>query len=148
MLGKDVANADTLLVLLTFNIRYDTGVFPWEGHRIQLPGCYLGLALTGARPAEFVDGETKTGKDEYTKEILSQIAAMSIPCDEDEAPDKDSRLLESMILQELEGRGRPKALCYEDISLMIVCHPETGEDILAMYVKLSHHKGMDNKPRP
>ena len=34
ILGKDVANVDTLLVLLTFNIRYDTGVFPWERHRI------------------------------------------------------------------------------------------------------------------
>lgn len=148
ILGKDVANVDTLLVLLTFNIRYDTGVFPWEGHRIQLPGCYLGLACTGARPAEFVDGETKTGKDEYTKELLSQIAATSIPSDEDEAPDKDSRLLEKMILQEYEGRGRPKALCYEDILLMVVRHPETGEDVLAMYIRLAHHKGMDNKPKP
>ncbi|EAQ91198.1 predicted protein [Chaetomium globosum CBS 148.51] len=145
---KDVANVDALLVLVTFNIRYDTAIFPWERHRIQLPGCYLGLAFTGARPAEFVDGETKTGKDEYTKEILSQIAATSIPSDEDEAPDEDSRLLEKMILQELGDRGRPKALCYEDVLLMIVCHPETGEDMLVMYIRLAHHKGMDNKPKP
>ncbi|KAK0716871.1 hypothetical protein B0T26DRAFT_268683 [Lasiosphaeria miniovina] len=49
--GKDVANADTLLVLLTFNIKFDTGIFSCEGHRAQLPGCYLGLAFTGARLA-------------------------------------------------------------------------------------------------
>lgn len=52
-----------------------------------------------------------------------------------------------MILQELEGRGRPKALYYEDILLMIVRHPETSEDILAIYVKLAYYKGIDNKPR-
>lgn len=67
ILGKDVANVDTLLALLTFNIQYDTNVFPWEGHRIQLPGCYLGLAFTGVRPAEFIDGETKRGNHKYIK---------------------------------------------------------------------------------
>ncbi|KAK4158599.1 FluG domain-containing protein [Cladorrhinum sp. PSN259] len=126
--GKDVANADTLMVLQTFNIKYDTGIFSWERHRIQLSGCYLGLAFTGARPAEFVDGERKSGNNEYN--------------------DKHSSLLEELISQESSSRGRPKALCYEDILLMIVRHPETGEDGLAMSIKLSHHKGADNKPKP
>ena len=146
-LGKDVANADSLLVLLTFNIRYDTSIFSWEGHRVQLPGCYLGLAFTGARPAEFVDREKKGDDDECLKEIFSQNVIGSIPDDEDKAPDEHSRLLEEMISQEHEGRGRPKALCYEDILLMVVCHPETGEDVLAMSIRLAHHKGMENKPK-
>ncbi|KAK3693261.1 hypothetical protein B0T22DRAFT_496122 [Podospora appendiculata] len=104
--GKYVTNADTLLVLLTFNIRYDTSIFPWEGHRVQLPGCYLGLAFTGARPAEFVDREKRN-------------AIRSIPDDENKAPNEHSRLLEDMISQEYEVRGRPEALCYEDILLMV-----------------------------
>ncbi|KAK0655508.1 hypothetical protein B0T16DRAFT_13239 [Cercophora newfieldiana] len=61
--GKDVANSDTLLALLTFNIKHDTGIFPSEKHRVQLPGCYLGLAFTGARAAEFVDGEKRSSQD-------------------------------------------------------------------------------------
>lgn len=127
ILGKDVANADTLLVLLTFNIRYDTGIFSWERHRVQLPGCYLGLAFTGARPAEFVDREKKG--DEYLKEIF-QAVTRNIPDDEDKAPDEHSRLLEEIISQEYESRGRPKALCYEDILLMVVRHPETARTFL------------------
>ncbi len=132
--------------MLTFNIRYDTGIFSWEGHRVQLPGCYLGLAFTGARPAEFVDREKK-GDDEECLEIFQNVMK-SIPHDEDEASKKHSRLLEEMISQEYEGRGRPKALCYEDILLMVTCYPETGEDTLVMYIRLAHHKGVDNKPKP
>ncbi|KAK4151935.1 hypothetical protein C8A00DRAFT_44942 [Chaetomidium leptoderma] len=147
-LGKDVANADTLLVLLTFNIRYDTGIFPWERHRVQLPGCYLGLAFTGARPAEFVDREKRSDDDECLAELFSYAAIRSTSSDEDKAPDEHSRVLEEMISQEYEGRGRPKALCYEDIQLMVVRHPETGEDVLAMSIRLAHHKGVDNKPKP
>jgi hypothetical protein len=146
--GKDVANADTLLVLQTFNIKYDTGIFSWEGHRVQLSGCYLGLAFTGARPAEFVDGEKKSGDDGCLEELFPRHATGSAPNDEDKAPDEHSRLLEEMISQECESRGRPKALCYEDIRMMVVCHPETGEDGLAMSIRLAHHKGADNKPRP
>ncbi|KAK4148342.1 hypothetical protein C8A00DRAFT_19818, partial [Chaetomidium leptoderma] len=92
ILGKDVANVDTLLVLLTFNIRYDTGMFSWERHRVQLPGCYLGLAFTGARPAEFVDGEKTSGNDGCLEELFPQNATGSTPSDEDKAPDEHSRL--------------------------------------------------------
>ncbi|KAK4107064.1 hypothetical protein N656DRAFT_840631 [Canariomyces notabilis] len=146
--GKDVANADTLLVMQTFNIKYDTGIFSWERHRIQLLGCYLGLAFTGARPAEFVDGERKSGKDGSLEELFPGQATGSVPSDEDKAPDEHSRLLEEIMLQEYKRRGRPKALCYEDIQLMVVRHPETGEDALAMAIRLAHHKGADNKPKP
>jgi len=34
--GKLVLGTDDLLALLTFNLAYDTGVFPVEAHRIQL----------------------------------------------------------------------------------------------------------------
>ncbi|RYO87789.1 hypothetical protein DL766_004613 [Monosporascus sp. MC13-8B] len=146
--GKDVASSDTLLVLLTFNIKYDTGIFRSEKHRIYLPGCYLGLAFTGARPAEFVDGERKSGKDGCLEELFPQHAPRSTPSDEDEATDENPRLLAEMILQECESCGRPKALCYEDMQLMVVRHPETGEDVLAMSIRLAHHKGENNKPQP
>ncbi|KAK4198138.1 hypothetical protein QBC40DRAFT_230740 [Triangularia verruculosa] len=144
--GKDVANADTLLVLQTFNIKYDTGIFSWERHRIQLSGCYLGLAFTGARPAEFVDGERKSGNDRCLEELFPRHDTGSAPNDEDN--DRHFRLLEELILQERSSRGRSKALCYEDILLMMVRHPETGKDSLAMSIKLAHHKGADNKPKP
>lgn len=68
--------------------------------------------------------------------------------DSEECDDEKSRLLEGMITQETEGRGRPKALCYEDVSLIVVRHPDTGQDVLAMAIKFIHHKGADNKPKP
>ena len=139
-LGKDVANVDTLLVLLTFNIQYDTSIFPLEGHRVQLPGCYLSLAFTGGRPAKFVDREKRSDDDECLKELFSYISTRSTSSDEDKAPDEHSRLLEEMISQEYKDRGRPKALCYEDIQLMVVRHPETGEEGLAMAICISHRR--------
>lgn len=145
--------SDDLLALLTFNIAYDDGIFPLERHRIGLAGIYLGLAYTGARPAEFVDGEKKKPKDGTYEELFGTkglIAGRDGLGDkeDDEPPDEHSRLLEDMLTQETEGRGRPKALCYEDILLMVVRHPETGEDVLAMAIKFIHHKGSDNKPKP
>ena len=64
-----------------------------------------------------------------------------------EAQDEHSSLLEDLLCQETISRGRPKALCYEDILLMVVRHPETGKDVLAIVVKFIHHKGADNKPK-
>ncbi|KAL2140541.1 hypothetical protein VTI28DRAFT_3659 [Corynascus sepedonium] len=58
--GKDVANSDTLLVLQIFSIKFDTSIFPWEMHRIQPSGFYLGLAFMGTLLAEFLDGKRKT----------------------------------------------------------------------------------------
>ena len=144
--GKDVADAGDLLTLLTFNIAFDTGVFSGERHRIQLSGCYLALALTGARPAEFVDGEKKSRKDGCWEELFGPPVGGS--SSDDEALDDSSRVLENILSQETVSRGRPKSLCYEDILLMVVRHPETGEDVLAMSIKLIHHKGADNKPKP
>jgi hypothetical protein len=138
----------SLLSLQTFNIAYDTGIFPRERHRIQLSGCYLILACTGARPAEVVDNEKKKCKDGCLEELFGpKVIGTSTSDDGDEALDDNSRLLEDLS-QETVARGRPKALCYEDILLMVVRHPETGEDVLAMSIKFIHHKGADNNPKP
>jgi hypothetical protein len=143
--GKDVADAGDLLALQTFNFAFDTGVFALERHRIQLSACYLILAYTGARPAEIVNGEKKKPKDGSWEELFGPkaIEGTSKGDGHDEAG-----LLEKLISQQTTNRGRPKALCYEDILLMVVRHPETGRDVLMMSIKFSHHKGADNKPKP
>ncbi|GAB1319958.1 hypothetical protein MFIFM68171_10168 [Madurella fahalii] len=123
--GKPVASVDSLLSLLIFNIAFHTTVFPFEGHRIPLACYYAFLAYTGARPAEIVNNEPSKPKDGAWEELYDRKA----------------------IRNETLGRGRPKALCYEDILLMVVHHPETGKDILAMAVKFIHHKGADSKPK-
>ncbi|KAF8514103.1 hypothetical protein BU17DRAFT_94798 [Hysterangium stoloniferum] len=43
---------------------------------------------------------------------------------------------------------RPNALCYEDITLFVCRHPDTGEHCLGMAIKFTHHKGHDNKLKP
>ncbi|TIC97035.1 hypothetical protein CH35J_007397 [Colletotrichum higginsianum] len=143
--GKPVLGADNLQAILTFNIAYDTGIFPSERQRPQLAGCYQLLYYTGARPAEIVHAERKTPKDGCTDEIfkLKGVKSINHEC----GKDNDS-LLDRLLLQETAGRGRPKALCYEDILMMIVRHPVTGRAVPAMAVKFIHHKGADNKPRP
>ncbi|KAK4443569.1 hypothetical protein QBC34DRAFT_488318 [Podospora aff. communis PSN243] len=120
--GKPLLGTDDLLALLTFNLAYDTGVVPLEAHRVQLSGAYLGLAYTGAQPAEIVDNEKSRPNDGSWEEIFGP--------------------------NQTTGRGRPKALCYEDVLLMVVRHPDTGTDVLAMSIKFIHHKGADNKPKP
>ncbi|KAK4443297.1 hypothetical protein QBC34DRAFT_430912, partial [Podospora aff. communis PSN243] len=68
--GKPVLGTDDLLALLTFNLAYNTGVFPLEAHRIQLSSAYLALTYTGARPAEIVDNEKSKPKDGSWEEIF------------------------------------------------------------------------------
>ncbi len=41
------------------------------------------------------------------------------------------------------------ALCYEDVRLLVVQNPVAGErNVLAMEVRLAHHKGAKRKPKP
>jgi hypothetical protein len=87
-----------------------------------------------------VDNEKQPPKDGSLEEIFEQ--------EDDEAPDEKFRLLSDILSQAVRNNGRPKALCYEDLLLAAVCHPETGRDVLVMAVKLVHHKGKDRKPRP
>ncbi|KAF1738490.1 hypothetical protein CRV24_000416 [Beauveria bassiana] len=148
--GKPVLNVDSLRVILTFNIAYDTSVFSLGRHRIQLTGCYQLLCYTGARPAELVDNERKGPKDGSREILFGQKVIQEADSDgsADRMLDKQSKELNKMLLRETIKRGRPKALCYEDILLMLVRHPATGKPVLAMAIKFIHHKGADNKPKP
>jgi hypothetical protein len=91
--GKDVGDSGDLLALQTFNIAYDTGIFPLERHRLQLSACYLILACTGARPAEVVDNE-KTKQFGHLGELFEPEAVEA-------GLDNGSRLSQV-------ARGRPK----------------------------------------
>ncbi|KAK1973409.1 FluG domain-containing protein [Colletotrichum cereale] len=157
--GKPVLGANDLLTILVFNIAYDDGVFPSERQRLHLAGCYQLLCYTGARPAELVDAEKQKPKDGCTDESFRRKALGSTDSDFGEdaenvghdnllPKDGESLPLGRLLLQETAGRGRPKALCYEDILMMIVRHPVTGQPVPAMAVKFIHHKGADNKPKP
>jgi hypothetical protein len=68
--------------------------------------------------------------------------------DGEKLSDEEAKMVGEMLSTETLGRGRPKALCYEDILLMVVRHPVMDEDVLVMAVKFIHHKGADNKPKP
>ena len=143
--GKQVADSGDLLAMLVFNMAYDTGIFPSERYRVQLSGCYLLLAYTGCRPAEIVDGEKKKPKDDSLEQIFGAKSLLGAVVTLDL---EDENVLEQLLSQETVGRGRPKALCYEDINVMVVRHPDTGRDVLAMAIKFIHHKGADNRPKP
>jgi hypothetical protein len=140
-----------MFALLTFNVAYDMGIFPLERRRVQLHGILLLLAYTGGRPAEFVGNESKPPKEAEEifgpKAILNRARNDGDSADDD-PPDEKSGILENLLSQAVTSRGRPKALCYEDVLLSIVRHPETGKDVPVMAVKLVHHKGADRRPKP
>ncbi|KAL8405658.1 hypothetical protein RB596_004496 [Gaeumannomyces avenae] len=155
--GKPVVSVAELRVILTFNIAYDTGIFPGERHRINLAGCYVIQCYTGARPAELVHNERP--KPKIVKELFGSKVVLSSSADQGESEgrcdesddatlDEESRRVNELLSAETKERGRPKALCYEDISLMIVRHPITRLATPAMAIKFVHHKGSDNRPKP
>ena len=146
--GKPVLNSDDLLILQVFNVAYDPGIFPTERHRVQLLGIYLGLAYTGARPGELVNNEKARPKDGSWEDLFPSRGPDDLCGEDEQVLDEDSRILEGILTRENTDRGRPKALCYEDINLMVIRHPENGLDVLAMSVKFVHHKGADHKPKP
>jgi hypothetical protein len=147
--GKPIMGTNGLYSLLAFNIGYDTKTFPAEGHRVQLAGCWILLACTGARPAEIVDSERKPPKDGSHEELWShKLVEDANEGDNNITDDNESRVLEKILCRETVGRGRPKALCYEDIKLMVVRHPETRQHVFCMAIKFIHHKGADKKPKP
>lgn len=117
--------------MLTFNSRYDTGIFSWEGRRVQLSGCHLGLAFTGARPAE--------------SEIFNVMK--SISHEEYEVSGKHSRLLEE-ISQEYEGRGRPRGALLRGHSADGRMPSGNQRGPSSCTPDLRTTKGVDNKPKP
>jgi hypothetical protein len=171
MNGKPVVGVDGLRVLLTFNFAFDSRILPCEGQRAQLDGCYKILAYTGVRPAELVDNERPIPKDNAMAELFGKKVVEdnvgtdgnidgAIPTDSGYCSDdggngdvgtdlnEHCKMLNEHLAQEHSRSGRPKALCYEDIQLMVVRHPMTSRGITAMAIKFIHHKGADNKPRP
>ena len=108
------------------------------------------LAFTGARPAEIVDNEKKRPMNGLWEELYgTRIVSWNGDTQSDgKSADEDACLLEDMLSQETASRGRPKALCYEDVCLTIARHPEIGHNVPTMAIKFAHHKGMDQKPRP
>jgi hypothetical protein len=121
-----VLGVDDLLLLLSHHWARDTSTFPTERHRVQFALILLILAYTGCRPAELVEARKKRSPDS------------------DLDDDDDYTMLNvETVLQ------RCKALCYEDISLLVVRNPVCGErDMLAMEITMAHHKGVDRKPKP
>ena len=122
---------------------------PHERRRAQISPIYLLLGFTGGRSAEFVNNE---GKPPPEAAQLFGTAALQIlykPNDdeEDENQDEKSHLFTQMVAASNRTRGRPKALCYEDILLTVVRDPETHRDVHVLVVKLIHHKGEDRKPK-
>lgn len=149
--GKPVLNVDSLCAILSFNIAYDCGTFELERHRLQLAACYQILCYTGARPAELVHAERKPPKGGSVEALFANKAVRLVEEGDEssaEASDKLSETLEGLLLEEDKQRGRPKALCYEDIMMMLVRHPDTNKAIPVMAIKFSHHKGAERKPKP
>ncbi|KAI5866135.1 hypothetical protein GGS23DRAFT_594281 [Durotheca rogersii] len=159
--GKPVVGIDELRVILTFNLAYDTSIFSTGLQRVWLHGYYVILSYTGVRPAELVDGGRKRPKDGSLDELFGQKVVIGPAngddgsntdkadvADDEEATDDDPKRLNELLSRETTGRGRPKALCYENILMMIVCHPVTGKAIPTMAIKFIHLKGADEKSKP
>jgi hypothetical protein len=103
------------------------------------------FATTGVGSAEIVDNEPSQPKDGTWDELYGRkgIEQDGKYDGNDKGPNEHSRLLEDLLCQETVGRGRPKALCYEDMTLMFMPHHET-KNVLAMAAKFIHHKGANN----
>lgn len=95
-----------------------------------------------------MDNEKKRPRDECWEELYGSKATEASDEEERALPGEHDGLLDELLTQETTGRGRPKALCYEDISMMVVRNPSTGKDVLTMAIKFIHHKGADRKPKP
>ena len=112
-------------------------MFPNERQRLQVPAVYLLCAGTGARPGEFVDASvTLKGK-------RKRISDMWGPNPWDNPDNFDFQGGN----HEREHGKRSKALCYEDVRIFLV-RVEGKRPALAMDVRLAHHKGADNRPKP
>lgn len=134
---------DDLLRVLVYHWAKDTAILPNERQRVQLATILLFAAYTSSRPAELVDAEASgKGKDKNKKWNWD----WSSP-----APWEDCN--DSNYDDDNQGAGvqksRGKAICYEDIRLMVLRNPDDqGRPVVAMEVKLQHPKGVDRKPKP
>ncbi|KAH7370272.1 hypothetical protein BKA65DRAFT_589640 [Rhexocercosporidium sp. MPI-PUGE-AT-0058] len=151
----------------------DTSTFPTERHRVQFALILLLLFATGCRPAELVDAKKKRRRWPGLKDEESDDGDVDDNSFEDEDAevgadadfgfdDHDSAIAD--LGSENNGNGSDDhvvmsdvgtelrqfdSLYYEDVRLLVVRNPVVGErDMLAMEVKLAHHKGAKRRPKP
>jgi hypothetical protein len=102
---------------------------------VQLPMILITAAYTASRPGELVDAERKRKKKMLDRKKEEGYE----PWDGLDDSDYDDN----------RGKGeekRCKALCYEDICLQ---NPDLRDcDVLAMEVRIVHHKEVERKPKP
>ncbi|KAH7364055.1 hypothetical protein BKA65DRAFT_603155 [Rhexocercosporidium sp. MPI-PUGE-AT-0058] len=170
---KPVLGVDDLLLLLNHHWARDTSTFPTERHRVQFALILLLLFATGCRPAELVDANKKKKMRRWPGLEDDDICDgdvddngfedAEVGADADFGfDDHDSAVAD--LGSENDGNGSDDdvamsdvetelrqfdALCYEDVRLLVVRNPVAGElDLLAMEVKLAHHKGAKRRPKP
>ncbi|KFY15461.1 hypothetical protein V491_05669 [Pseudogymnoascus sp. VKM F-3775] len=127
--SKPVLGVDDLLLLLNCHWACDKSVYHIERQRVRYMLILLLLFGTGHRPIELVDAKRKRRDN----------------------PGSDNDDLEGDIdIGGVEGDTRLyNALYYEDIRLLVVHDPDNSvQDVLAIEVKLSHHKGHNKRPKP
>ncbi|OAF63116.1 hypothetical protein VC83_00671 [Pseudogymnoascus destructans] len=134
--SKPVLGVDDLLLLLNCHWACDKSVYPTERYRVQFALILLLLFSTGCQPAELVDAKRKQRDNPSSDD--------DNPSSNDDNPEAD------VDMGGVEGDIRLyDALCYEDVRLLVVHDPNNSvRDVLAMEVKLSHHKGHNNRPKP
>jgi hypothetical protein len=140
--SKPVLGVDDLLLLLTCHWARDKFTFPTERQRVQFALILLLAAYTGCRPAELVDASKSVNTSKPTK-VKDQWDNLDSVEYDDVDDDKDAMSgVES-------ASARCKALCYEDVRLLIVQNLVRGEqDVLAIEVTMAHHKGVDKRLKP
>lgn len=140
--SKPVLGVDDLLLLLTSHWARGKFTFPTERQRVQFALILLLAAYTGCRPAELVDASksVNTGKPATVKDQWDDLDSVQY---DDSGDNKDA------MSGAKSASARCKALCYEDVRLLIVRKLVRGEqDVLAMEVTMAHHKGVDKRPKP
>jgi hypothetical protein len=168
---KPVLGVDDLLLLLNYHWARDTSTFPTERHRVQFALILLLLFATGCRPAELVDAKKKRrtpslDDDETYADDVNDEGSDDAEVDADAEfgfdDDHDSAVADlgsengddgfdgDVAMSDVETELRQfDALCYEDVRLLVVRNPISGErDVLAMEVKMAHHKGHTRRPKP
>jgi hypothetical protein len=164
MRSKPVLGPDDVLLLLTHHWARDTCTFPTEDQRVSLAAIILLSIYTGCRPAELADASQRKAARQYSwekvkdskyeeKDLQGKLDDPDYdapdPWEDLNNPDYQASDLDGDDVSLEELIRHYKAICFEDIRLWIVQNPHKGErDLLAMEVTLSHHKGVDNKPKP
>jgi hypothetical protein len=156
---------------LNYHWARDTSTFPTERHRVQFALILLLLFATGCRPAELVDAKKKRrtpslDDDETYADDVNDEGSDDAEVDADAEfgfdDDHDSAVADlgsengddgfdgDVAMSDVETELRQfDALCYEDVRLLVVRNPISGErDVLAMEVKMAHHKGHTRRPKP